>query len=578
MDLKRYDWTRRQANPVELDLIENYASGKISRRNFIKRGSIIGLSVGAMGSVIAACGDDDGDSTDAGGSGGGTGDLQQGGSIRAAIQKGDANSGLDPVNMLDLGTYSVLSQSFEYLVGLASDGNIGPTALATAWEPNADGTQWTFTLRSDVKWHDGSDLTSADVAATIDRMVIAGAGLAGVVSEGAVETPDDTTVVVNLDKANGNLPVLLSIYNPQSLITPVDYSDGTTLDARPAGTGAFILDNFDAATFTATFSANPNWWGGTPKLDQVIIQGFEDNATQVAAMLAREVDVIQQFGAVDGIQLRNDSAFTTLKPPSANHRQLWFNTQLPAGGPYTDARVRQAVGYCLDREQMVSSLFEGEALIANDHPVHPAVPFFDEAATPQRGRDIEMAKQLLSDAGYADGISSTLQVGDIQEVPELAAIVQQNCAEAGFNFDVGVTPNSDFYGEYWCSGASWGSSPETSGPGIPCGASAEIGIVDYGHRPTPDIFLTRALQTDGDWNSSNYADADYDALVTEYQGAIDVDGQRTAMGKIQQKIQEDGPAMYPYFYNYLSGHDASVGGVEVTALGHMQFGKAGLKA
>jgi peptide/nickel transport system substrate-binding protein len=576
MDLKRYDWARRNANPVELDLIENFAAGKISRRNFIKRGSMIGLSAGVMGSVITACGDDDDTATDGGGGGGGA--LQQGGSIRAAIQQGDANSGLDPLNMLDLGTYSVLSQSFEYLVGLASDGNIGPTALATAWEPNADGTVWTFTLRDNATWHDGGAVTSADVAATIDRMVIAGAGLAGVVSEGAVDSPDDTTVVINLDKANGNLPVLLSIYNPQSLITPADYSDGTTLDARPAGSGAFMLDNFDAATFTATFKANPNWWGGTPNLDEVVIQGFEDNATQVAAMLAREVDVIQQFGAVDGVGLRNDSNFTTLKPPSANHRQLWFNTQLPPDGPYADARVRQAVGYCLDRQQMVDSLFEGEALIANDHPVHPAVPFFDEAATPQRPRDIEMAKQLLSDAGYADGVSSTLQVGDIQEIPQLAAIVQQNCAEAGFNFEVGVTPNADFYGEYWCSGASWGSSPETSGPGIPCGASAEIGIVDYGHRPTPDIYFTRALQTDGDWNSSNYADADYDALVTEYQGAVEVEGQKAAVGKIQQKIQADGPAMYPYFYNYLSGHDSKIGGVEVTALGHMQFGKAGLKA
>lgn len=576
MDLKRYDWARRNANPVELDLIEHYAAGKVSRRNFIKRGSMIGLSAGVMGSVIAACGDDGDTTTDGGG--GGTGALQQGGTITAAIQQGDANSGLDPLNMIDLGTYSVCSQSFEYLVGLADDGNIGPTALATAWEPNADGTVWTFTLRDGVTWHDGGALTSADVAATIDRMVIAGAGLAGVVSEGAVETPDDSTVVVNLDAANGNLPVLLSIYNPQSLVTPVDYSDGTTLDARSTGTGAFKLDNFDATTFTATFVANENWWGGTPFLDSVIIQGFEDGATQIAAMLAREVDVIQQFGAVDGVGLRNDGGFVTLRPPSANHRQLWFNTQLPADGPYTDARVRQAVGFCLDRQQMVDSLFEGEAVIANDHPVHPAVPFFDEEATPQRTRDIEMAKQLLSDAGYADGISSTLQVGDPLEIPQLAAIVQQNCAEAGFNFDVGVTPNSDFYGEYWCSGASWGNQPETSGPGIPCGASAEIGIVDYGHRPTPDIFFTRALQTDGDWNSSNYADADYDALVVEYQAAIDVEGQKAATGKIQKKIQADAPAVYPYFYNYLSGHDDSVGGVEVTALGHMLFGKAGLKA
>jgi len=82
------------------------------------------------------------------------------------------------------------------------------------------------------------------------------------------------------------------------------------------------------------------------------------------------------------------------------------------------------------------------------------------------------------------------------------------------------------------------------------------------------------LQTDGDWNSSNYADADYDAMVVAYQGAVDVEGQKAAIGQIQQKLHADGPAMYPYFYNYLGGHDSSVSGVEVTALGHIQLQNA----
>ncbi|MEO0494944.1 MAG: ABC transporter substrate-binding protein [Actinomycetota bacterium] len=574
MDFKKLDAHRRRVGAVQNDLIDAYADGRINRRDFVRRGTILGLSAPFLGGVLAACGDDD-ETTDSSGDTGDSGAAPAaGGDLLAGIQFGDANSGLDPLNMLDLGTYSVLSQSFEYLVGLGPDGNIAATSLATGWTPNDDGTAWTFNLREGVTWQDGTPFTSADVAATIDRMVVAGAGLAGIVSEGAVETPDDVTAVVNLDKANGNLPVLVSIFNPQSLITPTDYSDGTTLDARPAGTGAWILDGFDANTFEARFSPNPNWWGGAINLDSVTLSGFESSGTAVAAMASGEIDVIQNFSVVDGTSLLNSDDFTVITPPSANHRQLWFNTQLPAGGPWTDPRVRQAIGYCLDRQQMVDTLFEGQAIVANDHPIYPTLPFFDDSATPQRPRDIEMARQLLSDAGFPDGLSDTLQVGDIAEVPDLAAIVQQNCAEAGINLEVNVTPNSDFYGEFWCTGASWGSQPETGGPGVPCGASAGIGIVDYGHRPVPDIYLTRALQTDGDWNSSNYADADYDALVTEYQGAIDVDGQKSAIGQIQQKLHADGPAMYPFFFNYLGGHSSSVSGVQMTALGHMQFQKA----
>ena len=261
------------------------------------------------------------------------------------------------------------------------------------------------------------------------------------------------------------------------------------------------------------------------------------------------------------------------KPPSANHRQLWFNTQVPEGGPFTNPLVRQAVGFAVNRQQIVDTIYQGQAIIANDHPVYPTLPFFDDTLE-QRPLDIEQAKQLLSDAGYPDGFETTLQVGDIGEVPRIAAIVEQNLAAIGITAPVSVTPNSDFYGEYWCTGASYGTQPETSGPGIPCGASAQIGIVDYGHRPTPDIFFGRALQTDGDWNSSNYASPAFDALFGEYQAATDVDGQKAAVSQIQRLLQEDMPAVYHTFFDYLSGHSDAVSGVQATALGHLQFQKA----
>ena len=569
--------------------MEAYAAKKITRRDFVRRGTILGVGAPVMGAVIAACGSSSDDAVATGddaGDGGDGGDeatettapveTVSGGELSVGIQFGDANSGLDPLNMLDLGTYSVLSSSFEYLVGLNEDGsgNIGNRGLAESWSPNDDGTVWTFNLREGITWHDGTPFTSAAVAATVDRMVVAGAGLAGVVSEGAVETPDDLTAIINLDAANGNLPVLISIYNPQSLITPPDYTDGTTLDARQAGTGPWIFVEHDPVTFTTRFTANDDYWGGRPNLDRITLRGFESEGNKVAALSAGELDLVQDFGAVAGANLLADDSITILRPPSSNHRQLWFNTQLPEDGPFANNLVRQAVAYCLDRQQMVDLLFAGNAIIGNDHPVHPTLPFFDEAAVPQRERDIDMARQLLSDAGFPDGIEATLQAGDILASPDMAAIVEQNCAEAGITLSVNVSANSDFYGEFWCTGAEWGAQPETSGPGRPCGASADIGIVDYGHRPTPDIFFGRALMTDGDWNSSNYASEEFDALFTQYQGAVDVAGQTEAASSIQQLLHEDAPALYPFFFDYLGGHADTVSGVEVTALGHLILNNA----
>ena len=559
MDWKRLDSARRRGSPLEVDLIDAYAQSRITRRSFIRRGVILGVSAPMMSAVLAACGDDDDDeATSDTTAAEGSAAPSQGGTLRVAVQFGDANSGLDPLNMLDLGTYGVLSQSFEYLVGVADDGNIGPNSLATGWSPNEDGSVWTFDLREGVKWQDGSDFTSADVAATLDRMAIAGAGVAGVISEGSTDASDPLKAVVTLDSPNGNFPVLVSTFNPQSLITPADYTDGTTLDARATGTGAWRLDNFDATTFTSTFVPNPDWWGGAVNLESVELQGFESIGTAVAAMQAREVDMVQQFNVIDGSALLGDDSFVVLKPPAANHRQLWFNTQ---EGQYTDALVRQALAYTLDRDQMVATLFEGQGIVANDHPVHPTLPFFDGSAVPQRTRDIDVAKQLLADAGFPDGITGDIQVGNLQEIPDMAAIVQQNAAEAGFTLNVSVTDNSDFYGAHWCPG---GDEPTK-----PCGPSAEIGIVDYGHRPTPDIYFGRALATDGDWNSSNYASPEFDQLFTEYQSSVDVEGQTKAVSAIQQLLHDDTPASYAFFFDYLSGHDTSVSGVQVTALGHL---------
>lgn len=590
MNWKQLDAVRRNVGPLENDLVDAYAANKISRRSFVQRGTILGLSVGTMGAVIAACGsdeaatpaaDDTSDAaaeTDSGGAeteeAAASSGPVKGGVLTVAIQTGDANSGLDPLNMLDLGTYCVTSQSFEYLVGLdPTTGGVGATGLASSWEANEAADVWTFKLREGVMWHDGTPLTAADVAATLDRMVVGGKGLAGVLAEGAVEMPDDNTVVCNLEGANSNFPVLVSLYNPQSLITPADYADGTVLDERPAGTGPFILDSFDATTFTVTYKANENYWGGAPLLDGVTLQGFDSGGTKVAAFAAGEVDAIQDFSVTDGAQFLEDPEVTVLRPPSANHRKIWFNTQLPEGGPFTDARVRRAACMAIDRERIIDTVYQGAATLGNDHVIHPSFPAFDPSLE-QRERDVEGAKALLAEAGWGDGFEAPFQVGDIGEVPQIAAIIEQNLAEIGITAPVGVTPNSDFYGEHWCAGATWGAQPDTGGPGRPCGASSQIGIVDYGHRPTPDVYFGRALRTDGDWNGANYNSPEFDDLFTEFQRSVDVEARRTVTGKIQRLLHEECPNGVHSFFDYLSGHSTGVHDVHASALGHLELNEA----
>ncbi len=572
MDWKHLDSARRDAGAIEVDLIEAYAQGKINRRKFVKRGTVIGLSVPFMGGIIAACGgssDGGGDSSTAEpgtsaaavGSTPAAGGGAAGGTLTIANQK--PSGPLDPIAMQDLGSYNILAQSFEFLVGLNDEGDIGPSMLATDWTPNDDGSVWTFTLREGVKWQDGSDFTSADVAATMDRLVASNnAAIAGVFEAGAVDSSDPLKAVFTLTASNGNLPYLVSVFNAQSVITPVSYEAGSTLDGMPNGTGPWKLDSYDPST-GAIFSRSDSYWGEAPLLDTINIQVFADiGGTGVTAMQGGSVDAIQQFSVVGGEGLLGSGDFTVLAPPSAAHREIWMKTDT---GQFSDPRVRQALALTFNRQAMVDQLFTGRAIVGNDHVFADFLPFFDAAAVPQRERDIEMAKQLLSDAGFEGGISAQLNCGDLQEIPDLANIIVADAAEAGFNLTVNVESQDTFYGNQWCPA-------EPADP--PCSGAAELGIVDYGHRPVPDTFLNAALKSGGVWNSSQYFNPEFDSTFEDYQRAVTIEDQTAAATSLATILNDEVPIGMAYFYDYLSGHSTAVTGMQVTALGHTFVQKA----
>ena len=536
------------------------------------RRQVIGASVAipVVGAVLAACGDDDDKTTTTDGGG----EPTTGGTLRIASTK--PASPLDPIAMIDLGSYNVISQSFEYLAGPDGD-DIGPM-LATEWTPNADSTEWVFKLREGVKWHDGTDFTADDVVATLERIASAGDGLGGSLQReddpdapppegdaaptqrlvaGTVTASDANTVVVTLASPNASLPYLVSMLNPQSAITPAAYAAGTTLDASPNGTGPWKLASYDPNT-GIQWERNDAWWGGTPPLEAVDMQFFSDLAAQVTAMSGGSVDAIQQFSVVGGDVLLNDANFNVVEVNAATHREIWMGLD---EGQFTDKKVRQAFALGIDRQELIDTLFAGKATIANDHVIFDLYAFHDPDAVEQRVRDTDAAKALLAEAGFPDGIDATLNAVDLQEIPQLAELLQIQLADAGFNLTLNVESDATFYGTQWCVT-------------YPCAGSAELGIVDYGHRPTPDVYLLKAFKGGGDWNSSQYASADLDAAILEYQSSGELDARTVACAKIEKIMWEDVPAAIAYRYNYLGGFSKSFTGVEYTALGHTLLGKA----
>ena len=495
------------------DLIASQLNGRLTRRQ-LATGV---LAIPALSALIAACGSDS-KSTTAGTGATGTTVAGAGSAAETSAATGSsvaATAGgnlivamdlpggpFDPVGMYDLVAYGLVAQCFEFLCALDKD-DIGP-GLATEWSSNADATEWTFKLRDGVTWQSGEPFTAADVAATMDRLVEGGnSGLGGIISKGSVTAPDPLTAVIKLDKPVGLFPYLVSVFNAQTVITPVNYPLGSTLDKNPEGTGPWILDSLDPTT-SAKFRRNPAYWGGAPLLDTVEFQFFPDPDTQVTALQGGNVDAVMQFQALTGSSLFTDSNINVTTLNSTNHRQLWMRCDK---GQFADKRVRQALALTIDRPALITTLFDGKADLGNDHVIAPIYPYFD-ATQPQRVRDIEKAKALLKDAGFPDGLEATLYAGNLQESKQLAELVAIQAADAGFKLTPSVGDNGAFYGKYWCP-------KEPADP--PCSGSAEIGIVDYGHRATPDVFLNAALKTKGIWNSSQYSSQALDDAFTAFQ-------------------------------------------------------------
>ena len=563
MDYSGLDKVRRSTTPLQLDTVESFARGRLSRREFIKRGTIVGLSMASISAVIAACGGTTPSASGAAPSEAASAAASAppsaavaGGTIRCAVQRPVS---VDPVAMQDLGGYGITAQSFEFLCTQQTIGDPGGLApgLAEKWTPNADGTVWTFNLRQGVKWHDGTPFSSADVVATMERLVEAGnSGLKGVLDKGGAVATDANTVTFTLTGGNGNFPYLVSIYNAQTLITPADYVAGTTFDQRPAGTGAWKLVSYNQQS-GATFERNPDWWGGTTPLDGTEWLFFDATGPMITAYQGDQVDAIVQFDVLTGAALIDDPNFSLIATPAALHRQIWMRCDT---GQFAKKEVRQALAYTFDRPALLEQLFRGRAELGNDHVIWQGYPYFDSSVA-QRTQDIDKAKALLSAAGVSN-LTATLHAGQLQEIPDLAVLLKSQAAQAGITLNVAVESLDTYYGAQWCPA-------EPADP--PCSGAAELGIVDYGHRATPDVYLNAALKTNGVWNSSQYSSSAFDAAFTEFQKAVGVDAQKAACTKIETILNDDVPVGLPYFYNYLAGNSNKFTGVFSSALGQMSF-------
>jgi len=549
INYKFLDALRRGRTAHENHLIDGLLAGRVGRREFLRHGSVLGLSLPFLGSVATAVGLASTPRLARAGTPGGTIRIAQ--TVPAAA--------IDPVKIADGGGITVMSQVAETLVLSGGDLTARPV-LAESWSPNKDGTVWTFKLRKGVKFHNGETMTADDVVASFDRIADPDNGsnalsaLSGVLSKGGTRKVDDHTVEFHLDAANGGFPYMVSTDNYNAVILPADYAGD--FEQNMIGTGPFKLEKFTPKV-GASFVRNPDYWGDKALPDRIELSFYADYQPQILALQGGQIDIIQQIPVLQGVGLLNDPNVDIISTPSTAHQQVHMRTDLD---PFKDRRVRRAIALCLDRPKLVQGLMKGRAKIGNDSPFAAAYPSTDPSV-PQREKNIAEAKELMAAAGM-NGFETTLTTEKYLEIPDYAVLIQNAVKEIGGNIKVNVLDQGTYYGD-----AVYGKSPWLD---------SDMGITDYGHRGVPNVFLSAPLRSDGTWNSAHFKNAEYDTLVNGYIASLDLESQRASAGKIQNLLLDETPLLFTYFYDFLTATKKGATGVQPTAMSHLFMRQATL--
>ena len=543
INYKLLDFLRKGRSEHENHLIDGLVAGRVNRRDFLRFGSTLGMSLPLLGGISGAVGL------------AGLPSLARaetpGGTIRVAQIVPAA--AIEPVKLADAGGITVISQVGETLVVSGKD-LVARPLLAESWSPNKDGSVWTFKIRKGVKFHDGSPMTAKDVVASINRIADPANGsnalsaLKGVLSKDGAKQVDDYTVEFHLDAPNGNFPYTMSTDNYNAVIIPADYNGD--FESKMIGTGPFKLEKYTPKV-GASFVRNDDYWGGKPLPDRVEIGFYDDYQPQILALQGGQIDFIQQVPILQAAGILNDPNVDMMSTPSTAHSQVHMRTDKD---PFKDKRVRQAIALCMDRPKIVAGLMRGKAQIGNDSPFASAYPYTDKSV-PQRQKDIAKAKELLAAAGMPDGFEVTLTTEKYLELPDYAVIIQNAVKEIGGKITLNVMDQGAYYGDAVSGKSPW--------------LDSDMGITDYGHRGVPNVFLTAPLKSDGSWNSAHFNNKEYDQLLAGFIGALDVEAQTAVAGKIQTLLLDESPILFTYFYDYMSAARKGATGIEVTAMAHL---------
>ncbi len=535
---------RDYAHPYIPELESLYRQGRITRREFLRNATLLGMSLGAA-SLIASCAPDEPDepvvvATDT------PEPVPTDTPVPVGPQRGGVMTQGQQVRGIDhparyswiTGDANITRFMIEHL-GVTDKDNITHPHLLESWEASDDLLTWTLNLRQNVTWSTGEPFIADDVIFTIEEWldVDVGSSMLGLMGDyltaDNVERVDDHTVRLHLDSPQIAVPEHL--YHYAAPVVDHRTFEGDWLE-NPVGTGPFVLEEWTVGERAVLKARDGYWLMGEdgeplPYLDELrFIDLGEEETAYISAILGGEIDTFYPLEAPSIVALRDEADIELPGIATGDTRVLRMRVDRE---PFTDNRVRTAIKMCLDRQKILDLAYFGEGVTGGDYHVAPVTPAHSDAVEPLPF-DREQARAILADAGFPDGLDVELTVGSgWLDAVSFGETLREDAEPAGIRIAIRSVPTSVYWDEW---------------------TEVDFGITPWAHRPLAVMTLPLGYICDRDgnpvpWNETRWCDEEFTELLLKAQGTLDVEQRREIMHDIQVIQRDRGSIGIPYWRN-----------------------------